>query len=125
MPRTASEGPANHAEVSQLVAGGMKKSEAFVTVASAALGTGASEEDIAKKARSIATNYYRIEREGNGTAAPAKPRAAKPKTVAASNGTVTGDALGTLTQAINEVKALQSELATLRQFKAKVDALTS
>jgi len=127
MARTASEGPANHARVTELVAQGTKKSEAFLTVAREALGAGASDEDVTKKSRSIATNYYRIEREGAGGTTTDKPKPVK--AVATSNGPVSSDVLAQVQAAINsaakDVAALQAELASLREFKAKVQAATS
>jgi len=133
VPRTASEGPANHARVTELLASGdVKKSEAFMQVAREALGAGASEDDVLKKARSISTNFYRIEREGNG--GESKPKVAKPRKAKAEvvNGGYTSDVLSTLGQAESAVKAAISqareqaaELDKLRAFKAKVDALTS
>jgi hypothetical protein len=131
MPRTAVEGPANHARVAELVAAGSKKSDAFTQVAREVLGAGASDEDVTKKSRSISTNFYRIEREGKG-GAPAKPAGPKPATKAVANGGYTSDVLSQLgqaeaaiTAAITEARNQAAELDALRKFKAGVTALQS
>jgi len=130
MPRTAVEGPANHARVTELIAQGSKKSEAFVAVAREILGASASDEDVTKKARSISTNFYRIEREGK-TDGPKPVKPAKVvKATASENGGYSGDVLSQLGQAkaavdsaIAEARNQAAELDALRKFKAGVEAL--
>ena len=129
MARTASEGPANFARVNELVAQGSKLSEAFVQVAKEALPAG-SEEEVTRKSKSVAANYYRVKKqsaEGGTTPAPKPATPRKPSTASAAvtNGSVV-DALGAaqaaLTAALTQAKNDASELETLRKFKAGIQS---
>jgi hypothetical protein len=131
MPRTASEGPANYSRVVELVEQGSKLSEAFVQVAKEALPTG-TEDEITKKSKSVAANYYRVKKQESGdtTSTPrtATPRKATSATVAVQNGdvlTALGHAEAALKQAVEQVKAQNAELDQLRKFKAGVTAAVS
>lgn len=79
MAREATIGPIVYERVTQLTGGAnpMKKSEAFRQVAVEQLDASASEEEIVKKARSVATTFYRLQRlEQAGEGATPKAAAA-------------------------------------------------
>lgn len=88
MAREATVGPQIYARVNELLASGeaAKNSEAFRIVAREMEGDGASAEDLTKRERSVATNYYRLQRlaQTEGTAVPvAKPKPVEPVAVTA------------------------------------------
>lgn len=148
LPRTADVGPAHHARVEELIAQGAKKSEAFRQVAKEELPTG-TDEELRKKGNTVATNYYRIERqkaEGSDTPSEPKRRGRPPGTknkpkdepvvvdkqvgYDADSLTALGQAKAALEKAIEVVRAevasqngLQTELAELREFKEKVTSV--
>lgn len=79
MPRTADQGPRYKERADELIKQGMKKQEAFRTVAVEELGDGASEDDISKKQKSVASTYYRLNRELSGNGVPKTESKSKPK----------------------------------------------
>ena len=80
LPREATMGPLVYAEVTKLIDTGMKKSEAFEVVAADLLDKNASDEDVVKKARSVATTFYRLQRlaADNEGEVPAPKRRGRP-----------------------------------------------
>lgn len=80
LPREATIGPVVYEEVNKLIADGMKKSDAFHIVAADMLDVNASDEDVEKKARSVATTFYRLQRLAaeNGGEPPAPKRRGRP-----------------------------------------------
>jgi hypothetical protein len=127
MPRTASEGPANYARVTELVAQGSKLSEAFIQVARESIPDG-TEDEITKKSKSVAANYYRLKNKEEGHVPTRRgPRKTTPASAASTNGVlpVLTQAQDALKTAIEQARAQEAELVALRKFRAGIEALQS
>lgn len=82
MPRTASEGPRYLERANHFISQGMKKQEAFRQVAIEELGEDAAEDAIDKKQKSVASTFYRLNRDLSGNGVPKTQSKSKPKPAA-------------------------------------------